>query len=427
MNKIYLKKEKINLYILLFLYKTIIEISYVMLISKVYDYYGFILDFNLVKYMYSLLFFMLMLYFIPEEKSLIRYYVIILIVLIYIPSISYFSLSNQKNLFFGYISISYFILILIVSNFGFTNFLRIKNSKLLLYLIFTLYIFSLSIIIVKRGGIDSRAFSFDSIYSLRREDNISGILGYFINWDTKAFFPFFCAYFLFKKNKIGVLVVVLMQLLAYLSFGNKTFIVAIIASVGIYFLYKFKDLLKMYLIGMNGIACISLLSYFFNIFSFLSNTFLFRMVFVPTLIQYQYFDFFSTHEKLYFAEGVIGKIFQIPSAYPDAIASIISFIYRPELSTADTFSNTGFISDSFANLGIIGIVIITTLLAVVLLFIKANTIYIPKNIILSSSIVILFNLMDNSFLTTFLTSGLFWLILLFMILNSLLWEEKRYD
>lgn len=66
---------------------------------------------------------------------------------------------------------------------------------------------------VKRGGVDSRALSFESIYSLRGEAySQTALEGYLINWCTKALFPTLSIYFVYTKKYTKTIICFVLQI-----------------------------------------------------------------------------------------------------------------------------------------------------------------------------------------------------------------------
>ncbi|MCG1021404.1 O-antigen polymerase [Sutcliffiella horikoshii] len=279
--------------------------------------------------------------------------------------------------------------------------------------LFIFYIILSVFLIIQRGGIDFRAFNFDTIYDLRAENNISGFLGYMVNWCAKVLFPFFFMYYLYKKNIKMILLVSSLQLLLYLSFGNKAFLF----SIGIVILSAIFMKKNIYLKGMGifltVINVFSLLLVYVNLTDILHRAIPYRMLFIPAQIQYQYYEFFSSKDKMVFAEGFIGKIFLLENDYQIPIPVLISNYFLDN----DSHSNTGLFADAYYNGGILGMLIIASIFALILILIDSFTFNIPPFFVIGSLSYILFVLNDTGLQTTLLTGGLGLMIMLFVLLN----------
>ena len=142
------------------------------------------------------------------------------------------------------------------------------------------------------------------------------------------------------------------------------------------------------------------------------------MLFEPARIQNGYFDFFSSNNKLFFSEGLIGKLFGLHYPYDNAIG----FVITRHLNGIDAVSNsnTGVIADSFSQLGVPGIVIIAILMGAIIVLIKRICIYTPSYCITAMFFYPIFMWNDNPLLTNLLTNGLVLDIILLVLVEGAL-------
>ncbi|NMH73906.1 oligosaccharide repeat unit polymerase [Bacillus sp. RO2] len=416
------KLNLIKLFMYVFIYKTVIELIYIYRISPLYDYTGLTLDISVIAYFVSLLYLILLIMLLPKDKTRPSTYLyLIFIIFLVVPLLSFYWLNN-KSIYY----ISFVILACLVISF----FLRlvkpiyffeeIKSAKFLLSILFILYILITIYLIVKRGGIDLRAFDFGSIYDLRSEVQFSGISGYLLNWCAKVFCPFFFAYFLFKNEKGKMLIALILQLLLYLSFGFKAYLFSIGMLVMVAIAVKRNRFERDF---TWGFICIIVASYaldILNITSSLRNSIPFRMVYVPAQIQYQYYDFFENRDKMFFADGIIGKILSVESPFNQPVPFIISSYFH---NGAVSNSNTGIFSDAYANGGFFNMIFFALLLAMIFYLIDSLTRRIPKYIVVAAFSYMMFVLNDNSLLTAFLTGGIGLMLILLLLFNSSLNEN----
>ena len=299
-----------------------------------------------------------------------------------------------------------------------------KTFKKILFIIFVLYLIICLAMGVQRGGIDARAFSFTEIYQMRAEyDDSSGISGYLASWCAKSMFPIFTSYFLYLDKKKYVFLCILAQLFLYFCFGYKGYLFSIFFVVFLYYTLKKYNSSQndtVILLGFILLSSLSLLIYFEGILGIIgknvSSVFAMRMLFEPSRIAFGYIDFFSGEEKLYFSEGIIGHLLGIPYRFNEPIGYVLTK-YMNGIDVISN-SNTGIISDSYAELGMCGVVIISCLTGFIFKFIERATNYIPSFVVMASLGHPIVILNATPLLTNILTNGWALDIILLMIING---------
>ena len=139
----------------------------------------------------------------------------------------------------------------------------------------------------------------------------------------------------------------------------------------------------------------------------------YRLIFIPSQIQYQYYDYFSINEKMYFAEGLIGKVLGLENRFGEDVAFMIGRLYSPDGGTSH--SNVNVFGDAYYNLGLFGMIFISLVLGIVLSVYNAFR-RVGDAFVVSSISYILFSLADTGLLTTILTGGLLLNLLLLIII-----------
>ncbi|CEG29107.1 hypothetical protein [Bacillus sp. B-jedd] len=416
-----LSRKKLFIYILI--YKIVIELVYIFQISPIYSYTGLTLNMNIWNFVISFLCFSLIIFMFPKNKSKPSTYLyLILNLFLTIPTLSYFWLNNQSIVYTIFLVLSCLII---------AYFLRkrpieininkgIKSANLILKIIFIFYVLVTLYLIIERGGIDFRALNFQTIYSLRSEKGFSGILGYLLNWSAKVFFPFFFAYFLYSKKKWNCTIVLCLQLLLYLSFGFKAYLFSIGMLIMVVILMKKNKFERDFTLGFTLIILLS--SALSRISTILLNSIPFRMIFVPSQIQYQYYDFFKIREKMFFADGLIGKVFSVESPFDVPVPFVIAMHFQGAVSN----SNTGVFSDAYSNGGFITMILFAIILALILYLVDSLTERIPPVLVVASLSYMMFVLNDNSLTNALLTGGIsLMLILLFLFNSNIVYKNNK--
>lgn len=399
-----------------FLYKLIIELMYYFVISPQYSYSGLTLKIDVVGFWISNVLLVIVILFSPKEKNNpSTYFFITYTLFLVMPALSYYWLNSQSLKYIVFVIVSTIFLGLILKlNFSSIRF-KDNVADTILNLLFLFYVLCTIYLIVQRGGIDTRAFDFDTVYSLRSENDVSGLSSYLMNWVTKVFFPFFFTYYFYKKKFVILIPITILQLLMYLSFGNKAFLL----SIGLVILFVIatkKNFLKNIVLIICSLNIIAYLLDHYVSIDALKTAIPYRLLFIPSQIQFQYYDFFQNREKLYFADGIIGKILSIDSPFAESIGFIIGKYYS--YNGLGSNSNTGILSDAYSNAGFIGMLVIIMLFGITLKIIDSSTKELPLYVVVGSLSYIMFVLNDTSLLTTFLTGGMAISVLLLILFNS---------
>ena len=140
-----------------------------------------------------------------------------------------------------------------------------------------------------------------------------------------------------------------------------------------------------------------------------------RVLFTPAKLNYCYYDYFSSHGPDYFLAGPVGRLTGLTSPNSDSIAHLIGEVY---FNAPDMGANNGLFSDAYANLGIIGCVVMPIILVLCIYLLQYIGRALPPSVLFS--VVIVFSItFVSSFLTTiFFTHALIPAYLLLYLMSS---------
>lgn len=420
-------------YIFLFtVYKIFLEYVYVRAVSYWYSYLGFIFQPNYAKCLISYALFISCVLIIPRNYSVCGILISLFFSISTIPMLSFYWLADKETLFSIY-AVLFFCIMVCISRIEVRKTIIKLNEQFyeyefLITLIFIIYVFSCFAFGTIRGGIDIRAISFSSIYQLRSEEKSSGIFeAYFVNWCAKSLFPMLMVYYLYTQKRIRVLICLICQFYLYLCYGYKAYLLSAAMTFFIYFFGKIATKIRFRTNTLNVFVlivglipcCLSTMKGIVGKIGFLiNNTYSMRMLFEPARISNGYFSFFSSNKKMFFSEGLIGKILGLDYAYDTAIGFVITKYLNGEDAISN--SNTGIVADSFSQLGFVGIIIIAVLAGLIFLVIKMINIRFPLYCIAATFFYPVVMLNDNPLLTNILTNGWFIDILMLALIEKAL-------
>ena len=420
----YIDKQRTGIWLWLSIYIGTVIYIYISLVSPLFSYAYLTTDINEQKCYLCFLLLLFTLYFLPLEfrrPSSYLFYIIYLIT--YIPTLMYTWMNNMDELYIIYFTICILMIEIMITKIK-DIYIPFPYGRKFFLAIFILYIVLSIMLVVINGGINPNALVISEISATRAGINSEGAWGYLLNWCAKSFSPVFFAYFAYKKRWYMVGLVCVLQALLYLSYGFKSFLFSIVLLVLVSLILRenekyFKQLPKIF----AGINIVSYVLYELDVFNLPMFTFAYRTLFVPAQAQYQYFDYFSTNEYLFFSEGIIGQVLGV--AYPYSMP--IGFIVNQSVYGIDHFSNgnTGMFSYGFADFGLVGMIIASLLLILVFLIIDGITSKVPIYIIVAAMAYQMIILNDTNILISLNTGGIVWTVFILLILGPVLSKNNE--
>ncbi|MEE0706528.1 MAG: hypothetical protein UCH28_09135 [Adlercreutzia sp.] len=253
----------------------------------------------------------------------------------------------------------------------------------------------------------------DAVYDLRleaREYSLPFPLPYLIGI-AKVALPLFSVYYLWKRQYALFGLMCVIQLLLFSLDGSKSslFSLALMALVFLC-IRRPSKLLILGLLTLGAFLCLVAYLAFARpeMLSYLVR----RMMFVPALLNAEYFDFFQTHPIDLYAQSLLSKI-GFDSNYNEGIPFIIASIYHgaPEQS-----ANNGLFADAYANLGIVGCIIMPALYVALLRLFDACVAKLPLRFSFAATVPLVITLISSSFFTALISHGLvFYLVILLLL------------
>lgn len=390
---------------------------------KTYFYWNYIaflkdsfFDFSFFRFFFSLLLFVINLYFLLKTNKYKLVFIILSIffLLLTIPSLIAFTSSNMypvklmfyhQGLFFALYFFSRFKL-----DFGGVPVLNKKQSLYLFFVIITIGI--VPYLLIYGPHINLKNLVLLDVYKTR---SVMGGLsnpyfGYTYSVFTKILIPLFILFSLELKNRLMVVFGVLYLILFYLFGAHKTVLAALLV-VFIFYKLSFYGAVKKILLLSNVLILLSigLAALGFDnlwIYSFR------RIHFLPTLLDISYVDFFK-ERPLYWSESIFKSFYTYP--YELNHAKIIGKNY---FDNPDMGANNGLISDGYMNFGTVGVLINVFLVSTY--FMVLNSLKIPSRYF-GLFILIIFSFLSSSTLTVFLTHG----AIALMFISIFVLNEKK--
>lgn len=417
------------------LYRILLDYIYFNIISPVFGYSGFkdnrTFESGLISWLLFIAFYFLAKKLLYTEREGISHVIITLLyILSFIPFTSSVYAGITTISFVIWNSIYWFILLIVsrhILNLPLTRLPNIKLDRMTISdrFVAIVGVISLFVVLYVSGRYAHFRLNFNlfTVYDLRleaREFGMSTLVTYLFAW-TKAVNTLMLAYCLIKKKHLMTILYFAIQMLSFGIDGSKStfflpFLVLIVVKM--YNMITVKKLKMLFFYAGVGGVLISAAEYVFGHTIYLTTLFVRRLLFVPSLLNVQYFDYFTNHEPDFF-RGSFLRLFGAASPYADTggISRTIGKVYY---GSSVMNCNNGLLSDAVSNLGYVGIFVMPIVIVFFLHLFDRSTAGLDKRLVLVSGVYIALNLMSAAFMTVLVTHG-------FLILILLTWVMKPED
>jgi len=396
-----------NIYLVLLLYKITLDIIYIVLIAPKYAYVGYQLHFSILKYLISLAIVAILIQPIAGLLTNISTSSLIILILnlaYFIPGCTTYALSGLSNSYFCFFALYWSLLMFF--HYYFRRFLIIPPPKKITPFIFYSIVALISFFALLISGLyNGFRFHFNlmDVYSLRDFQSslhLPAIVRY-LHPLASVLIPITVVYFLLKKDILVAVLLSVVQLLLFAFGGHKTTLFALFAAIFIALFYQDKRKLWILyiLLTLNIIVFIEMLTFHGN--SFVSSFIQFRTFFIPNMISYQFYEYFSSHEFVYLRDSILRWVgFVNPYGMP--IPILISGAYTGNYSV---WANNGLCGDAFYQFGWFGVVLYPILITTAIRFFEACTKNLDIRIVFTSCIIFSQAFINSPFFIVMLTNG----------------------
>ena len=412
-------------FVVFILYKLLLDYIYLHIHGTLYAYYGFSLVPNDTKMAIGWVMFVIASIFIAsKDKSITTTFTYTIFLLSVVPCIVYYEYNPEATL---PMVLSQTIAIVVMEIlFRIT---RPKEDKPITYrspisyknktlraLAFVGLVGFFAVLLIQNGIPSLSSISLTNISQVRAENSQSTFMALLENLVCKIVCPIFIFVSLKEKKWIPFIFAVLVQVYSYSVTGFKTylFIPVVIIAVN---LIRGLNLKKCIVIGLPLAVIGATLIYtaFDEIMPY--ALIVERVVFLPAKIKVAYFDYFSTHELLWFKESTIAHFLGFESPYSTAVPYIIGDVYfgRPNMWT-----NTGFMADAYSNAGYFGIVLMCLVVFIVLVITRKHLRNVPPSLSRGLQAVFLLffiSLNDGGAISVIFSGGMIFMIILIALVD----------
>lgn len=414
--------------IVFFLFTLIIRILldylFINYVTDKWYYYGFILDINMVKVLisYCTLFLFIILLNSYREEIISHFFVIILFFTVYVPIGVIYSYMNKSSVFFTIATFSFLILCISTIffniksaniNLNAQNDMKIRLSKPIYYGIHFITIITVALMTIQNiKNMDiMQVLNLKSVYSVRENVTYNWGMNYFFSWQTKVLTPFMIVVAYKNKNKLLQSIYLFSQLWLYLLTGQKMVLFTLI--IVLLLLKLSNKLIKpsfLFIRGITVLLIFSILEVVINKNSYIIDFFIRRVMYLPALLNFYYYEFFSVNNFQLWKHSFFGRFLGLKTDFEVEPSFVIgSYFFGNE----NTNAVTGFLGSEYMNGGSLGVIFATIILITIFKIVDKYTVKFGKEIVLVTMIAPLYSLWNSALMTSLVTGGILLALLLF--------------
>lgn len=368
--KIANKKQRIKLTILLVLFKLVLDLSYVYALSPLYAYSGFTISGNTFALVESYFFvFIIGLVISTDISRPSHFFNWMFAVGVIIPTSSFYGLHLGNRVFMYSIIICY-LLVTIICRMPTIKIFALKGDRGIGVTAMILLVCIVAISLFAKGGLKYLNFDLSKVYDFRREVseliNIS-FWGYLNTWVFKVINPALIGWcFWQKKNCVLVFLIALQVMFFGISSHKAVLFSPILIAVSYYFVKKKRALEYLTWSLISVVITSSVFSIIFN-YHLLLSLFVRRTFFVPSLLNFAYYELFSEIGHVYLSNSkILLGLMDYPFNFPPQLL-ISKYLY----GHYNCWANNGYLATAYMHFGFIGMFVFTIIVGLLLLLIDS--------------------------------------------------------
>ena len=399
-------KSIVTTFLLVILYKIVLELIYVRFVAEVYSYMGFLIDFSIIKLIESYILLALVYIFLPINGEKISNIAIqILFLLALIPILSLYALADRPRPFVYFSIIGFCLTVLTVKIFPGIVFRKVRLAKGPFFLAIGLFSLAVYVFLFKLNGIPSlKAFSFDLVYEIRQEVQYGFLFGYFSKWQGRVINCFLIGIALYHRKYIAVILLMGLQVILFLTVAQKSYLINPLLVIFFFYAIKKRKVMQITLAALTSVLVFSLMLIENGLWRLPASMLARRTMFVPAQISFYYYDYFSQHEKMYLSNSKV-TLGLIDNPYEDKFESNANMIGLFYLGDENIHANTGYLADAYMNFGLLGVLAFSVLLGIILVLVDSLSNGLDRRVAMAAVIGPVVSLVNGALLTVMFTGG----------------------
>ncbi len=352
MKTLKVNKNILSIFLSLLVYKLLLDFWYLTSIAGVINGYSETV-FDTFRFIETVFFTLLIIFYFPRnwEKPSSFYYSLLALAVIF-PMITLYTWTSFSRTYLYTVIFSFLTIGLIRSlrKFRIPAPPNVYSILILILAICTLLTLCWILYATKANFITDLTEVYDYRIQYRRSLE-TGIWGYMLTWVGKVFIPLFISLALLKKQKVLVVSLLIVAVAVASLTTHKYLLVIGTFPAPLYILFRFGDPARKSLYLLCFLLVVLYIIFLLTQNPWIPSLFVQRPIFKPALLNFMYYEFFSTNSFAYYSNSFLSDLIEAP--YDRSPAFLIGEFFR---GTEATRSNTGFLGTGYAHFGLLGVI-----------------------------------------------------------------------
>lgn len=394
-------------------------LAHVRYVSDLWGYQGFNNSPSMSKFLISWVVIFLFSILSPRRKDVVLFFSCAMYVFVLIPLLVIYSASDFDNWLVVRSVVGVTVVLAAATLFNIKT-IRLPEVRDRHIIFFLLMLCALNLIgIIWISGFKYLNFDVLKVYDFREDARraLPGFFGYLYAFSVKAALPI--AFVLAARNgaRLHIALVVFFSIMFFALTANRAPLFQILLIGGVYWMLGRKNSESYFLAGMIFLVLMGVLSFGLSPGSppTLGTFVVYRMLLIPALISWQYFDYFGVHGR--FFQWADSKITLGLVDSPDSLP-MINVIGDEYWGSASITANVGWLGSGYGNGGMLGILLYSVLLGVVIAYVHAYGKKVGNRVSISLMFMPIFHALTGAdFVTLLISQGLGMAMLVLALLS----------
>lgn len=329
----------------------LLDIGYRLYVAQYFEYAGFPLEQNFIKYLEGLIIYVILLFRAP--RLLTRpsdYFINFLLFGLMTPLFVFYALADEARSYLYIVLLGYLIIDVIRKGRP-IKFPLVRHGISFALVLLILGALGVTGWMFLSGGIINFNLDLTRVYEFRRETGEminAGLMGYVNVWVYKVFGPALLAIALWKKRYFWVMVVLLLHVFWFGVSAHKSVLFFPLLIIFLWVWFTKTKALSLVPIAFSGVVFVSLFILFVFDYQFIASLFIRRVFFVIAGNTFDYYHFFDNNQFVYWSNSITSSFISYP--YHVGYAELIG-----QSRGVDSHVNNTFLSTGFMHAGVLGI------------------------------------------------------------------------
>lgn len=338
--------------------RLVLELGYIAFVYPVFISYGFDLDFNGLKYAESWGIYILLLAIFPKQLSRPSDYLLAYLLYSFLlPLLIFYALVNEtrEHLYWVLLGVACLWIAHLGSPFAFAT---IRGGPQIAFCIALVGAIAVTVWMIGSGGLNNFNLDFSKVYDYRDQANTvlnKGLMSYLIIWAGKVFGPFLLALALWKRHYVFVPLLLLLHVIWFGISSHKGILFYPLLVIFVWLWVRTTGAIAVIAAAMTAMVLLSLLAYLVIGDTWLGALLIRRVFFVPSLLTFKYYEFFSQNELVFWSNSILSAFREYP--YDVNTARVIGQYLGGNANANNSFLATGYMHAGVAGVVFYGVLV----------------------------------------------------------------------